>query len=279
MFGTVIWSLDPTTGAAAVVPSKDGNVYHDPQYTASANGAVYFVAYSDGAQDLYGSSSLQVWVLGPAAPGSEQTLAGDFNHDNVVDAGDYVFLRKHGGSTENYALYRANFGRSIPAAGSDLAISANVTSQDAAETLLKGAGQSSQTLKDQANTFASVKALVAPSETSQSAANSDVESGLGELPPDTSMSYWNDFVETHASDSIGSNVRVRRYGAPQRSAEAIVRNWSLVTTHNRPFNEPERAVDGEMKDWILEFESEPKEIDIQAIDDVFSDVHTFASPS
>jgi hypothetical protein len=45
-------------------------------------------------------------------------LPGDFNHDDVVDAADYVVWRKGVGvepTDDNYNLWRANFGQ--PAAG------------------------------------------------------------------------------------------------------------------------------------------------------------------
>jgi hypothetical protein len=44
--------------------------------------------------------------------------AGDFNHDGTVDAADYVVWRKTGGSSDDYNIWRANFGRTYFAAGS-----------------------------------------------------------------------------------------------------------------------------------------------------------------
>jgi pectate lyase len=49
-------------------------------------------------------------VLQPAA------LEGDFNHDGMVDAADYVVWRKMGGSPEEYGTWRGNFGASSGAA-------------------------------------------------------------------------------------------------------------------------------------------------------------------
>jgi hypothetical protein len=40
-------------------------------------------------------------------------LSGDFNHDGSVDAADYVVWRKTGGTPQEYAIWRANFGRSF----------------------------------------------------------------------------------------------------------------------------------------------------------------------
>ncbi len=40
----------------------------------------------------------------------EMALAGDYNHDGIVDAADYVVWRKTGGSQTGYDTWRANFG-------------------------------------------------------------------------------------------------------------------------------------------------------------------------
>src|SRR4029079_17922703 len=74
--------------------------------------------------------SWQPWVIRPVT----QVLPhpGDFNHDNVVDAGDYVFLRKNNGSVDDFALYRANFGWSA-SGGSGSALAA-VATRDSAKT-------------------------------------------------------------------------------------------------------------------------------------------------
>jgi hypothetical protein len=39
-------------------------------------------------------------------------LPRDFNHDNTVDAADYVVWRKNAGSQSEYDTWRANFGQS-----------------------------------------------------------------------------------------------------------------------------------------------------------------------
>jgi len=55
------------------------------------------------------------------APGVVTTLAGDFNHDNVVDAADYVVWRKNpvgnGGDPGGYNTWRQNLGRTNPGSG------------------------------------------------------------------------------------------------------------------------------------------------------------------
>ena len=61
-------------------------------------------------------------LLDTAAP-----LPGDFNHDGRVDAADYVAGRKALGNsyfTEQYGLWRANFGNSQPAVGTGSDLSA-----------------------------------------------------------------------------------------------------------------------------------------------------------
>jgi hypothetical protein len=50
---------------------------------------------------LYGANDVSLAV----------TFGGDYNGDFVVDAGDYVAWRKHGGPQEGYENWRANFGR------------------------------------------------------------------------------------------------------------------------------------------------------------------------
>src|SRR5262249_36559926 len=41
------------------------------------------------------------------------TLPGDFNHDNKVDAADYVFWRKNQGTQTDYTVWRRNFGNAL----------------------------------------------------------------------------------------------------------------------------------------------------------------------
>ena len=54
------------------------------------------------------------------APGVVTSFTGDFNHDNVVDAADYVVWRKNGGLPIEYESWRANFGRSSSGSGGAL---------------------------------------------------------------------------------------------------------------------------------------------------------------
>ena len=48
---------------------------------------------------------------------SEPDAGGDFNHDGFVDAADYVVWRDSIGSQTGYNAWRANFGASLPGAG------------------------------------------------------------------------------------------------------------------------------------------------------------------
>ena len=56
---------------------------------------------ADGSKELFFDNLL---VTAPDIP-------GDFNHDNNVDAADYVVWRKNGLNGASYDLWRANFGR------------------------------------------------------------------------------------------------------------------------------------------------------------------------
>ena len=53
-------------------------------------------------------------IIGPAA-----ALPGDFNTDGKVDAADFVVWRKRLGSTDDYNVWRTNFGRSSATASSN----------------------------------------------------------------------------------------------------------------------------------------------------------------
>jgi hypothetical protein len=64
-----------------------------------------------------GVPSVSEWVRAMPAPAG---LPGDFNHDNAVDAGDYVLLSKGMGSTHDYGDYidwQSHFGQTGSGAG------------------------------------------------------------------------------------------------------------------------------------------------------------------
>jgi autotransporter-associated beta strand protein len=66
-----------------------------------------------------GPGLLQVGALG---------IAGDYNDDGIVNAGDYVLWRKTDGSPFGYGLWQANFGRALGAgAGSSVSASGTFT--------------------------------------------------------------------------------------------------------------------------------------------------------
>ncbi len=110
-----LWVYVPGVGAS-IVQQKADNRYINPEEIVSIGGSLYFAAQSESVVDIYGYPAYQPWVLVPATP--EPGLPGDFNHDNTVDASDYVSLRKNGGTPEDFTAFRANFGRSLPAGGS-----------------------------------------------------------------------------------------------------------------------------------------------------------------
>ena len=53
----------------------------------------------------------QLYTLGIISVLGPNGLAGDFNQNGVVDAGDYVVWRNSGGSQAAYTQWRMNFGR------------------------------------------------------------------------------------------------------------------------------------------------------------------------
>ncbi len=121
VYGKAIWSYDPA-GGLKVIDAYVDNSYSDPSRLAFINDALYFRGRTTGVPNLdYDQPSNQAWILRPAeiVPG----LPGDFNHDNTVDAADYVSLRKNGGTPEDFTAFRANFGRSLPAGGSGASLS------------------------------------------------------------------------------------------------------------------------------------------------------------
>jgi hypothetical protein len=59
---------------------------------------------ANGSKELFFDNLL---VSGP--------IPGDFNKDNIVDAADYVFWRKHGLDATSYSLWRTHFGQVAPA--------------------------------------------------------------------------------------------------------------------------------------------------------------------
>ncbi len=66
-------------------------------------------------------------------------LVGDYNHDGVVDAADYVVWRKGLGTTytqNDYDVWRANFGQTAPGAGSGSGAIANAAVPEPATLIL-----------------------------------------------------------------------------------------------------------------------------------------------
>jgi hypothetical protein len=65
----------------------------------------------------------------------DPALPGDFNGDGTVDAADYVVWRKNGGTPEEYATWRANFGQTA-GGGADVEPGANAGVPEPATLLL-----------------------------------------------------------------------------------------------------------------------------------------------
>src|SRR5262249_27511299 len=67
------------------------------------------------------------------------TLGGDFNHDGMVDAADYVVWRKGLGTTytqADYDAWRAHFGDGVSASGNGTSVNTASVPEPAACTLL-----------------------------------------------------------------------------------------------------------------------------------------------
>ena len=60
---------------------------------------------------LYGPNDVVLTYVGAG-------MAGDFNHDETVDAADYILWRKNGGSQQDYLDWRSNFGMTSSGSGS-----------------------------------------------------------------------------------------------------------------------------------------------------------------
>jgi hypothetical protein len=136
-FNTTTGNLDyPHTGAGAYTQSESpygtfdqaGNVWEWNQTLISAGergrrGGAWnsdAVTLSAAHQDSY-TANFQTDSIGfrvASVPDPTASLAGDFNGDGTVDAADYVIWRKSGGTAQQYAEWRANFGMSGPGGGS-----------------------------------------------------------------------------------------------------------------------------------------------------------------
>ncbi|MFO0792202.1 MAG: glycerophosphodiester phosphodiesterase family protein [Pirellulales bacterium] len=65
-------------------------------------------------------------------------LPGDFNYDGAVNAADYIVWRDTLGDAQNYATWRANFGRLVPGSASGAALAAPVPEPAAAVVMFIG---------------------------------------------------------------------------------------------------------------------------------------------
>jgi hypothetical protein len=79
----------------------------------------------------------QLYTTGVLSVAAAPGLDGDFNNDGAVDAADYVFWRKSGGTPAAYNTWRNNFGSSSGSGASTLA-EASVPEPTAAFAMLLG---------------------------------------------------------------------------------------------------------------------------------------------
>lgn len=95
------------------------------QGTVPANGMLTFAVTGAGDDTFMGDHlNFATYALELELDGSD--LPGDLNNDGFVNAADYVFWRKNGGSQASYNLWRANFGRLAGGAGTNLNSSTSV---------------------------------------------------------------------------------------------------------------------------------------------------------
>jgi len=93
------YTADPDLGTAhAVLPE----VFHFPPISASFVRMHITSNHGDLGNVVFGEAAFEVVFL-----------PGDYNHNNVVDAADYVVWRKTGGTQTGYETWRANFGVSL----------------------------------------------------------------------------------------------------------------------------------------------------------------------
>ena len=86
--------------------SSTGNLIAGHDYRIDFEAYIYALT-----QDAAGASALGNLTLTIGTT----PKPGDFNHDNMVNAADYVFWRKTDGTPAGYNAWRANFGKSYSA--------------------------------------------------------------------------------------------------------------------------------------------------------------------
>ena len=112
-----VWALvqDQHTrpdSAFLTVMTPGGAFFNDfgplPAGTYQVNAEIWLTPWpATSGGYLYDEGNLQFTVT---SAGADATLPGDFNGDNVVNAGDYVVWRKTDGASEGYDAWRVNFG-------------------------------------------------------------------------------------------------------------------------------------------------------------------------
>jgi hypothetical protein len=106
----------------------------------------FFNAVIQDANGLTGDNSPTIELAFNTTP----PATGDFNHDNVVDASDYVSWRKNQGTQVEYDSWRANFGETV--AQATAAESSTSDTQEllpqTASTSVRSSGMSTATQPD-----------------------------------------------------------------------------------------------------------------------------------
>jgi hypothetical protein len=110
-----IFGSDGSTQLALVNSTGAGSAETLNSFTLSSAGQ-YFVRVTGATADSVQLYDLLLSVAAVVQP-------GDYNHDNVVNAADYVTWRKNDGTQAGYATWRENFGTSSSGSGDLLAAS------------------------------------------------------------------------------------------------------------------------------------------------------------
>ena len=267
----VLWVCGPGSGASVVEP-KASNGYLNPQQFAFVNGSLYFAARSEAVTDLDGNPTNQPWVIDLSST-PEPELPGDFNHDNTVDARDYVVWRKSGGSAADYSRWRANFGRSLPVGGgsgvSEVIASAGTEVSSSSPTLFEKA-----TEVVVAPSTAQVSAPIAGEMVATLTHDSDASHGAALSSPLDDL--LKAVFDTHRADEAGTDYKVgfARVGGDANTAAASSRIQDLLLDNRQTPWIDEFLIDGPSFASTARDEGEVNSSDfgVQAIDEVFADL-------
>jgi hypothetical protein len=102
---TTLWTWGGSGGGNPGLALPAGYAALDALVAAHLDGPA-----AGAALDTFHAAADEYYTLVGAGP-----VLADFNHDNQIDAADYVVWRRTGGSAGDFNLWRAHFGESIPA--------------------------------------------------------------------------------------------------------------------------------------------------------------------